>query len=48
MVDDTVSSFANVDVMAHADILVTSLTKAFSGYSDVLGGSVVLNPLSPH
>ncbi|RDW56381.1 hypothetical protein BP5796_13203 [Coleophoma crateriformis] len=48
IVDDTVGSFANVDVFACADILLTSLTKSFSGYANVMGGSVVLNPLSPH
>lgn len=29
-------------------MLLTSLTKSFSGKSNVLGGSIVLNPLSPH
>jgi cystathionine gamma-synthase len=29
-------------------MLLTSLTKSFSGKADVLGGSIVLNPLSPH
>lgn len=49
VVDDTIASFANVDVLGPvADILVTSLTKSFSGYADVMGGSVVLNPLSRH
>ncbi|RDW59967.1 hypothetical protein BP6252_13054 [Coleophoma cylindrospora] len=48
IVDDTVAGFANVDVFACADILLTSLTKSFSGYANVMGGSVVLNPLSPH
>ena len=48
IVDDTVGGFGNVDVLAHSDILLTSLTKSFSGYSNVLGGSIVLNPLSAH
>ncbi|KHN94308.1 cystathionine gamma-synthase [Metarhizium album ARSEF 1941] len=48
IVDDTLGSFANVDVLAQGDLLLTSLTKSFSGRSDVLGGSIVLNPLSPH
>lgn len=47
IVDDTVSGFANVDVLPQSDLLLTSLTKSFSGRSDVMGGSVVLNPLSP-
>lgn len=29
-----------------SDLLISSLTKSFSGYADVMGGSVVLNPLS--
>uniref|UniRef100_L2G9E3 Cystathionine gamma-synthase n=1 Tax=Colletotrichum fructicola (strain Nara gc5) TaxID=1213859 RepID=L2G9E3_COLFN len=48
VLDDTVGSFANIDVIALSDILVSSLTKTFSGYANVMGGSVVLNPLSPH
>ncbi|KAF9879307.1 cystathionine gamma-synthase [Colletotrichum karsti] len=48
IIDDTVGSFANIDVLAHSDILISSLTKSFSGYANVMGGSVVLNPLSPH
>jgi cystathionine gamma-synthase len=47
IVDDTIGGTANVDVLAAADILITSLTKAFSGYADVMGGSVVLSPASP-
>lgn len=35
MVDETIGSFCNVDVMGAADIVVTSLTKSFSGYADV-------------
>lgn len=48
VVDDTIGSFANVDVLPVADLVMSSLTKSFSGYADVMGGSVVLNPLSPH
>lgn len=48
VVDDTLSGFANVDVLPYCDILLTSLTKSFSGLSDVLGGSIVLNPASPY
>ncbi|KAG5928605.1 hypothetical protein E4U42_000319 [Claviceps africana] len=48
IVDDTVGSFANLDVLSQTDVLLTSLTKSFSGRSDVMGGSIVLNPLSPH
>lgn len=48
IVDDTVSGFANVDVLPHCDVLLTSLSKSFSGRSDVLAGGIVINPLSPH
>ncbi|KAL9113794.1 MAG: hypothetical protein Q9227_002239 [Pyrenula ochraceoflavens] len=48
IIDDTISSFANVDVLAAgADIIWTSITKSFSGRSDVMGGSLALNPNSP-
>ncbi|RMZ76857.1 hypothetical protein DV738_g4734, partial [Chaetothyriales sp. CBS 135597] len=47
IVDETIGSFGNLDLLPVADVLVTSLTKAFSGNADVMGGSVVLNPSSP-
>ncbi|KAF7355615.1 Cystathionine gamma-synthase [Mycena sanguinolenta] len=46
VIDDTVGSFCNIDVLPVADVIVTSLTKSFSGYADVMGGSVILNPSS--
>ncbi|KAK5992437.1 Cystathionine gamma-synthase [Cladobotryum mycophilum] len=48
IIDDTVGGFGNIDVFAYSDILLTSLTKSFNGKGDCLGGSIVLNPLSPH
>ena len=48
VVDDTIGSFGNVDVLAYSDLLLSSLTKTFSGRADVMGGSIVLNSLSPH
>ncbi|KAJ6515582.1 pyridoxal phosphate-dependent transferase [Mycena sanguinolenta] len=48
VIDDTVSSFSNVDVLPVADVIITSLTKSFSGYADVMGGSIILNPSSRH
>ncbi|KAK2595127.1 hypothetical protein QQS21_007153 [Conoideocrella luteorostrata] len=48
IVDDTIGAFSNVDVFSQSDLLLTSLTKSFNGRSDVLGGSIVLNPLSSH
>ncbi|KAL8832605.1 MAG: hypothetical protein Q9191_000174 [Dirinaria sp. TL-2023a] len=47
VVDDTIGSFANVDLLGTADIIITSLTKSFSGCADVMAGSIVLNPASP-
>ncbi|KAI9228572.1 MAG: pyridoxal phosphate-dependent transferase [Piptocephalis tieghemiana] len=48
VVDDTVGAGgANVEVLPWADMVVSSLTKAFSGDSNVMGGSLVINPRSP-
>jgi cystathionine gamma-synthase len=44
VVDESVGNFINVNVLSHADVVVSSLTKAFSGDSNVMGGSAVLNP----
>lgn len=46
VIDDTISGFANVDLLGPggADILITSLTKAFNGHADAMAGSVVPNP----
>ena len=46
IVDDTIGSFCDVDVLGVADIVLTSLTKSFSGYADVMAASAVLSPLS--
>eukprot|EP00037_Helgoeca_nana_P015492 m.144598 g.144598 ORF g.144598 m.144598 type:complete len:1025 (+) comp23042_c0_seq1:94-3168(+) len=45
VVDDSISGFCNIDVLVPngADILVSSLTKQFSGSNNAMGGSVVLN-----
>ncbi|KAI5859406.1 pyridoxal phosphate-dependent transferase [Durotheca rogersii] len=45
-IDDTIGSWANVDITYVADMLVTSLTKSFNGYADAIAGSVILNPAS--
>ena len=45
VVDDTIGSFANVDVMSVADIIVTSLTKSFNGLGDAMGGRYVCKRL---
>ncbi|KAI5115213.1 hypothetical protein M0805_001298 [Coniferiporia weirii] len=48
IVNDTIRNFINVDVFGFADILVTSLSKLFSGSANVMGGSLVINPNSRH
>ena len=47
VIDDTLGACINLDVLPMADVVVTSLTKFFSGTSDVMGGSVVLNANAP-
>ena len=47
VVDETVGNFINTNVLPYADVVVSSLTKIFSGDSNVMGGSMVLNPQSP-
>ena len=36
VVDDTNGSFANVDVLGIADIVITSPIKSFNGFADVI------------
>lgn len=38
VIDETVATFVNVDVLPYADIVFDSLTKMFSGKGDVAGG----------
>ncbi len=38
IVDETVGTFFNVDVLSYADIVCTSLSKIFSGACNVMGG----------
>ena len=47
IVDDTVSTAANLDVLRCADAITTSLTKLFSGIGDVMAGAVTLRGDSP-
>jgi len=46
VVDETVGNFMNVSVLPYADIVVSSLTKVFSGDGNVMGGAAILNPAS--
>jgi cystathionine beta-lyase/cystathionine gamma-synthase len=42
VVDETIGNFINVEVLPYADIVVSSLTKVFSGASNVMGGRYVI------
>lgn len=46
VIDETIGTFVNVNVLPYADIVVSSLTKIFSGDCNVMGGSLLLNPES--
>ncbi len=44
VVDDTIGTFFNVDVLPYVDFIATSLTKAISGEGDVMAGALTVNP----
>jgi cystathionine gamma-synthase len=44
VVDETIGTFANVNVLPYSDIVVSSLTKIFSGDANVMGGAAIFNP----
>ena len=44
VVDETIGNFINVHVLPYADVVVSSLTKIFSGECNVMGGSAIFNP----
>lgn len=44
VVDETIGTFANINVLQFADVVVSSLTKIFSGDCNVMGGSAIFNP----
>jgi len=44
VVDETIGNFINVHVLPHSDIVVSSLTKVFTGECNVMGGCAILNP----
>lgn len=46
VVDDTVGNPSNIEVIPYADFVASSLTKVFSGDSNVMAGSLVLNKQS--
>lgn len=47
IVDETIGNFVNISLLPCCDMMVSSLTKVFSGDSNVMGGSLVVNPSSP-
>jgi len=47
VLDDTVATVVNLDATALADLVTSSLTKAFSGVGDVIAGALTVNPRSP-
>lgn len=44
VVDETIGNFINIHVLPYADVVVSSLTKVFTGEANVMGGAAVLNP----
>lgn len=44
VVDETIGNFINIHVLPYADMVVSSLTKIFTGEANVMGGSMILNP----
>ena len=48
VIDDTIGNFINVETLPFADIVVTSLSKLFSGDSNVMGGRHVPSLLIPN
>lgn len=48
VIDETIGTFANINVLQFADIVVSSLTKIFSGDCNVMGGCAILNPTGIH
>ena len=48
ILDDTIATSVNLDLLPYTDTVCTSLTKMFSGGCNVMGGSITLNHKSPH
>lgn len=44
--DDTLGTSVNVDILPYVDVIITSLTKIFSGAGNVMGGRYVHQLLS--
>lgn len=48
VIDDTLRACSPQSVLSNSDVVVTSLTKYFSGYGNVLAGALTLNPSARH
>ncbi|MBC8040543.1 MAG: PLP-dependent transferase [Opitutaceae bacterium] len=48
VIDPTIASPLNIDVLPHSDVVTNSLTKYTASEGDVILGAVVVNPQSPH
>lgn len=48
VLDATIATPHNVDVLAYADVVCESLTKCATGSADVLAGGAVVNGAAPH
>ena len=48
LVDPSISSVFNVDVLPHADVFVSSLTKYTASDGDLTAGLAAINPAGPH
>lgn len=46
--DDTIGTSVNVDILPYVDVIITSLTKVFSGTGNVMGGRYAFNLLGTH
>ncbi|KAJ7217119.1 pyridoxal phosphate-dependent transferase [Mycena pura] len=46
IVDETLANYLNVQLFPYCDVVVSSLTKLFSGMGNVLCGAMMLNPAS--
>ena len=47
LLDPSVASASNLDVLPHADVVVTSLTKYSASEGDLIAGAAVVNPSGP-
>ncbi len=47
VIDDTLATSINIDAFQFADVVMTSLTKTFSGVGDVMAGAITVRSDSP-